>query len=230
MDNITSALHREFVPLEIIAPLGISFWTFQQISFLVDTYKKEVKGSYFIDYLLYITFFPKLISGPITRYNELVEQFKIKATLKYSNIFSGLNIFTIGLIKKGIIANVFSEYVSLGYTDPFNLSFLESWFTILSFSAQIFFDFSGYTDMALGSAKMFNINLPDNFNLPYSAVSVQDFWRRWHISLSKFLRDYLYFPLGGSRCKTFNIYRKVIEQIRQKADGYWKRGNERWSK
>ena len=211
IDNLNTFLELHIRHLNLLIPLGISFWTFQQISYQVDDYRGQISKRSFTDYLLYILFFPKVISGPITRYNDLMAQFEHKTAFhaNYKIILTGLYLFTIGLAKKVILAAPFAAFADQGYAHFEQLGMTETWVVLISFSLQIYFDFSGYTDMALGVAKMFNINLPDNFHLPYFAASVQDFWRRWHITLSSFLRDYLYFPLGGSRCSAertaFNI-------------------------
>lgn len=201
IDTLNTVLIMHIRHLDLLVPLGISFWTFQQISYQVDDYRGHVQNRSPVNYLLYILFFPKVICGPITRYRDLITQFDAKTafTANYKTILTGLYLFTIGLAKKVILAAPFAAFADQGYAHFEQLSILETWVVLISFSLQIYFDFSGYTDMALGVAKMFNIKLPDNFHMPYFAASVQDFWRRWHITLSSFLRDYLYFPLGGSR-------------------------------
>ena len=187
----------------IILPLGISFFTFTQIAFLVDAYKSKIKNQNFTYYVLFVTFFPHLLAGPIIHHSEMMEQFsnETKKHVNYTNLYNGLILFSIGLFKKTIIADYFVEEINCFYilTETQTINFWDAWVATLAYSIQIYFDFSGYTDMALGSALLFNINMPINFNSPYKATSIQDFWRRWHITLSRFLKDYLYIPLGGNR-------------------------------
>lgn len=180
-------------------PLAISFFTFQQISFLVDAYKGKIGQASVIDYLYYILFFPKMIAGPITRWNDLMPQTNCRELVKSSMFLAGLTVISIGLFKKVVLSGLFSRYADVGYANTDTLSFIEAWVTTLSYTSQIYFDFSGYSDIAIGSALLLGIRLPDNFNSPYKAVNIRDFWNRWHISLSTWLRDYVYIPLGGSR-------------------------------
>lgn len=180
-------------------PLAVSFFTFQQISFLVDSYSKKIRNVNTVDYLYYITFFPKLIAGPITRYNDLLPQASSRPA-NYGLLFvGGLSILSVGLFKKIVMSSIFARYADIGYSIHESVSMLEAWCTTLSYTAQIYFDFSGYSDIAIGSAMLLGIRLPDNFNSPYKSVNIRDFWSRWHISLSTWLRDYVYIPLGGSR-------------------------------
>ncbi len=188
----------------IILPLAISFFTFQQISYLVDAYKGEIKEYNFLDYCLFVTFFPQLIAGPIVHHKDIIFQFENKDIYRYNpeNIAIGITIFSIGLFKKVVFADTIAVYA----TPTFNAAsqgiaptFISAWIAALAYTLQLYFDFSGYSDMAIGIARMFGIKLPINFNSPYKAISIIDFWRRWHITLSNFLRDYLYIPLGGSR-------------------------------
>ncbi len=186
---------------EIILPLAISFFTFQQIAYLVDSYRNETQEYDFLNYALFVTFFPQLIAGPIVHHKEMMPQFASRWNLvkQYRNIALGLFIFSMGLFKKVVIADTFSKWATAGFDTAETLNFLEAWVTSLSYTFQLYFDFSGYTDMAIGAALLFNVKLPINFNSPYKALSIQDFWRRWHITLSRFLKDYLYIPLGGNR-------------------------------
>ncbi|TBW39363.1 MBOAT family protein [Azotobacter chroococcum] len=187
--------------LHIVLPLGISFFTFQQIAYLVDSYHGKTKEYDLLNYMLFITFFPQLIAGPIVHHKELMPQFESRWNLgkRYRNIALGLLIFSIGLFKKVIIADAFAGWASPGFDVAEALSLFQAWTTSLSYTFQLYFDFSGYADMAIGAALLFNIRLPINFNSPYKAISIQDFWRRWHMTLSSFLRDYVYIPLGGNR-------------------------------
>ena len=193
---------------DIILPLGISFFTFTQIAFLVDTYQGKVKEYNFIHYVLFVTYFPHLIAGPVLHHAEMMPQFARAATyrINWDNVATGLLLFTLGLCKKVLWADSLAPYataifdgVNHGMTVGTLPTIYEAWSGALAYTLQIYFDFSGYTDMALGIALMFNIRLPINFNSPYKATSIIDFWRRWHMTLSRFLRDYLYIPLGGNR-------------------------------
>jgi len=186
--------------LEIVFPLAISFFTLQQIAFLIDTYEGLIKKQKLIDYFIFVTFFPQLIIGPIVHHKEMMPQFNgIRNKVKnYKNIAMGLFIFSIGLFKKVVIADTFSEWATAGFDSSATLSLFEAWATSLSYTFQIYFDFSGYTDMAIGVALLFNVRLPINFNSPYKAVSVIDFWQRWHITLTRFITTYLYTPIVRS--------------------------------
>ena len=202
----------KFEVVKIALPLAISFFTFQQIAYLVDSYRQETQEYDFLNYCLFVTFFPQLIAGPIVHHKEMMPQFSQIRTkvINYSNIYRGLSIFTIGLGKKVLIADTLGEYSSFGFGSVESLTWYQSWVTILSYTFQIYFDFSGYTDMAIGSALIFNIKLPFNFNSPYKAVSIQEFWRRWHMTLSRWLRDYVYIPLGGNRKGELIAYRNLL--------------------
>lgn len=219
--NINQAgnLHLPFLRLAV--PLAISFYTFQQISYLVDTYRKEIISADFLSYCLFVTFFPRLLIGPITRYNELIPQFHRveQRSVDYQNLSIGLFLFFLGLLKRVAVADTFGVYADLGYAATSSLSLAEAWITSVSYTFQIYFDFSGYTDMAIGTAYFFNIKLPVNFNSPYLAVNIQDFWRRWHVTLSRFLRDYLYIPLGGSRKGAFSTFINIM--ITFLIGGFW---------
>ena len=212
IDNVNYLLSTHIEIAKIILPLGISFFTFTQIAYLVDAYKNEAKEYDFLSYMLFVTFFPHLIAGPILHHKEMMPQFNDikRKVLRYRNIVSGIGLFLIGLFKKVCIADIFAVYVANGYNSVLEISTLEAWIVMLSYTMQIYFDFSAYTDMALGSAKMLNIDLPQNFNSPYMAISVQDFWKRWHMTLSRFLRDYIYIPLGGNRNGEIKTYTNLV--------------------
>ncbi|WP_313305730.1 MBOAT family O-acyltransferase, partial [Stutzerimonas balearica] len=199
--NLNTAFDTPFALPEIVLPLAISFFTFQQIAYLVDNYRTGETEQSFVNYALFISFFPQLIAGPIVHHKEMMPQFALRTGVQelYRNISLGLFIFSIGLFKKVILADTFAQWATLGFDEKSTLGFLEAWMTSFSYTFQLYFDFSGYTDMAIGAALLFNIRLPINFNSPYKALTIQDFWRRWHITLSRFLRDYLYIPLGGNR-------------------------------
>lgn len=193
-------------------PLGISFFTFQQISYLVDSYRKETTEYDFLNYALFVTFFPQLIAGPIVHHKEMMPQFASRWNLvkNYKNIATGLFIFSMGLFKKVVIADTFATWATNGFDHATTLNMIEAWATSLSYTFQLYFDFSGYTDMAIGAALLFNIKLPQNFDSPYKAKDIQDFWRRWHMTLSRFLRDYIYIPLGGNRVGELRIYSNLM--------------------
>lgn len=199
--NINEAFGTSYEYQDLELPIGISFYTFQQIAFLVDAYREKVRERNFLNYSMFVTFFPQLIAGPIVHHAEMMPQFADKANriLKSENISKGLYIFFIGLFKKVILADTFAVWATKGFDGAEVLNAAEAWATSLSYTFQLYFDFSGYTDMAIGLALLFNIHLPYNFNSPYKAVNIQDFWRRWHMTLSRFLRDYLYIPMGGNR-------------------------------
>lgn len=201
IDNYNLLFDDDLKHLKIALPLAISFFTFQQIAYLVDSYKGLTKEHDILSYMLFVTFFPQLIAGPIVAHYEMMPQFRAKKNLvlNYRHVYNGIILFVIGLFKKIVIADTFSYYATIGFDKLGNLTMFEGWFTSLSYTLQIYYDFSGYCDMALGCALLFNIKLPINFNSPYKALNIQDFWRRWHITLSRFLRDYLYIPLGGNR-------------------------------
>lgn len=196
----------------VMLPLAISFFTFQQIAYLVDSYREETREYDFLNYALFVTFFPQLIAGPIVHHKEMMPQFASRWNLvkRYRNIALGLFIFSMGLFKKVVIADTFAQWATPGFDVAPTLNFFEAWVTSLSYTFQLYFDFSGYTDMAIGAALLFNIKLPINFNSPYKALDIQDFWRRWHITLSRFLRDYLYIPLGGNRLGSLRTYMNLF--------------------
>ena len=199
----------------IMLPLAISFFTFQQIAYLIDCYKSpkyttHLSASGFLDYCLFVTFFPQLIAGPIVHHKEMMPQFRRLNTestqtnkdIFYQSIAKGLFIFSLGLFKKVLIADSFAKWANAGFSAVENgavLNFFESWATSLSYTFQLYFDFSGYCDMALGLGLLFGVVLPLNFNSPYKARNIADFWRRWHITLGRFLKEYVYIPLGGNR-------------------------------
>lgn len=197
--NVISGMN---IPLmHIILPLGISFFTITQMVYLVDCYNGVANDHDFINYSLFVSFFPHLLAGPILYHKPMMKQFsdKINQRVNWSNLRFGLVVFSIGLGKKVLIADSFGFYAQIGFLHVAHLTLLDGWLTALCYTLQLYFDFSGYSDMALGLAKMLNINIPVNFNSPYKARSIIDFWRRWHISLSMTVKDYIYIPLGGNR-------------------------------
>src|SRR6266513_1152164 len=195
----------------ILLPIVSSFFTFQKIAYLVHASRGEVEKHDFLEYCFFVMFFPQLLAGPITHHSEIFSQIKgpWAFAVKPSNLVLGLTIFVIGLFKKVVLADHFAPLVSPAYEaaaagEP--LDFFLAWQAAISFKFQLYFDFSGYSEMALGAARLFGIQLPLNFNSPYRALNVVDFWRRWHMTLSRFLRDYVYIPLGGSRVRTPRLY------------------------
>ncbi|MBG0776939.1 MAG: MBOAT family protein [Desulfovibrionaceae bacterium] len=198
--NVNALFGTSLPHLDIVLPLAISFFTFQQIAYLVDSYSGTVREHDIVNYTLFITFFPQLIAGPIVHHRAMIPQFSSRKALilNYRNIAAGLFLFGIGLSKKVLLADNLATWVGQGFGAA-SIQFHEAWITSLSYTLQLYFDFSGYMDMAMGSALLLNIRVPINFRSPYKATSVQEFWRRWHITLGDFLRDYLYIPLGGNR-------------------------------
>jgi D-alanyl-lipoteichoic acid acyltransferase DltB (MBOAT superfamily) len=211
VENINHAFDAGFNIPNIILPIGISFFTFQQIAYLFDAHRGKAKEYSFVNYALFVTFFPQLIAGPIVHHKEMMPQFSREFTAKqrWDDFSVGISIFCIGLFKKIIIADTFAIYADAGYgaisagnaLDP-----ASALITVLAYSFQIYYDFSGYTDMAVGLARLFGIQLPVNFHSPYKATGIIDFWRRWHITLSRFFRDYLYIPLGGNQLGVYRTY------------------------
>ncbi len=188
----------------IVLPLGISFFTFTQIAYLVDVYHGQAREYRFFNYALFVTFFPHLLAGPVLHHAEVMPQFARRETFRFSaeNFAVGLTIFAVGLFKKVVLADGVGEFAVPVFDAARNgatLTFLAAWGGALAYTFQLYFDFSGYSDMAIGLARLFGIVFPANFNSPYKASSIIDFWRRWHMTLSRFLRDYLYVPLGGGR-------------------------------
>ena len=210
--NTNRAFGSEIPLLHLALPLAISFYTFQQIAYLVDSYRKETKEYDFLNYAVFVTFFPQLIAGPIVHHAEMMPQFaRLKNKVKnYHNIALGLFIFSIGLFKKVVIADTFAVWATKGFDVAQTLNMIEAWVTSLSYTFQLYFDFSGYADMAIGIALLFNIKIPMNFFSPYKATSIQDFWRRWHMTLSRFLKDYIYIPLGGNRKGEVRTYTNLF--------------------
>jgi alginate O-acetyltransferase complex protein AlgI len=212
IENLNLAFDGSMPLLNLALPLAISFFTFQQIAYLVDSYRKETAEYDFLNYALFVTFFPQLIAGPIVHHSEMMPQFSSKWNMvkRYKNIAAGIFIFTGGLFSKVIIADTFAQWATAGFDQANTLNFIEGWATSLSYTFQLYFDFSGYTNMAIGAALLFNIKLPVNFNSPYKALDIQDFWRRWHITLSRFLREYVYIPLGGNKNGKFSTYNNLL--------------------
>ena len=210
--TINSIASTDFALKGILIPLGISFFTFQQLSFQIRTYKATDKTFNFIDYTLFVSFFPQLIAGPIVLYEELVPQIleDKKRYFNAENFASGFSVFAVGLFKKLLIADGLSVIVDNGFAATSQLGLLPAWVCAFSYAFQIYFDFSGYSDMAIGLGRCFGFHFLENFNYPYLSRSVTEFWRRWHMSLGSWFRDYIYIPLGGNRVSKgrhlFNIF------------------------
>ena len=210
--NINTVFDTDFRVMNLVLPLAISFYTFQKIPYLIDSYRGETRTYSPLNYGLFLTFFPQLIAGPIVQHSDVMSQFENKENRKINskNIAVGLFVFGLGLFKKVGIADTFAQTANLGYSNPAALTFIDSWITSLSYTFQLYFDFSGYSDMAIGAALLFNIRLPMNFNSPYKALSIQDFWSRWHMTLTNFLTRYIYFPLGGNRKGIVRTYINIM--------------------
>jgi len=210
--NINLLIKGHIPTFDIVLPLAISFFTFQQIAYLVDSSRHLVKPHNLFEYCLFITFFPQLIAGPIVHHSEMMPQFTNpqSRTTNWQNVCAGVIVFSIGLFKKVVIADTFAIWADAGFDSSVSLTMTEAWAATLSYTFQLYFDFSGYCDMAIGAALLFNIHIPINFNSPYKAVNIQDFWRRWHMTLARFLRDYVYIPLGGNRVSVPLIYINLL--------------------
>lgn len=212
IENINLLEGINITILTIALPLAISFFTFQQIAYLVDSYDNNTPEYDFLSYCLFVTFFPQLVAGPIVHHSEMMPQFSnLRNKLpRWKNIYSGILIFSLGIFKKVVIADTFSVWADAGFNTTSSLSMAEAWGTSLSYTLQLYYDFSGYTDMAIGAALLFNIRLPINFNSPYKSLNIQEFWRRWHMTLSRWLKDYLYIPLGGNRKGNSRTYVNLL--------------------
>lgn len=212
LQNVNALIGTHFTLLSLTLPLAISFYTFQKIAFLVDTYRGETKACHFLDYALFVTFFPQLIAGPIVHHAQIMPQFADSSKKRWQSkyIVLGIFVFAVGIFKKVGIADVLSPLVHEGFDVQQSLTFVEAWLSSLAFTFQLYFDFSGYSDMAIGIALMFNIKLPQNFNSPYKAVNIQDFWHRWHMTLSQFLTKYVYISLGGNRKGITRTYANIM--------------------
>ena len=207
-----STSSREFF-LEIVLPVGISFYTFQSMSYIIDVYYKKTEPHRdFVSYATYIALFPPLIAGPIIRHNNLVHQLEdpTRGKFNWNNFAQGIHLFVIGLSKKIIFADRIGMAIDPALLNMSNLSTPEAWLCALGYTAQLYFDFSGYSDMAIGLGKMMNFDFPQNFNSPYKSKSITEFWQRWHISLSSWLKDYLYIPLGGNKLSPAKTYRNLM--------------------
>lgn len=210
--NIHRLLGLDYSLASIILPLGISFYTFQKIGFLVDVYERKIAEVRPLEFTLMVSFFPQLIAGPIVHYRDIVPQLMKSLRVEARSIALGLSMFAIGLAKKTVLADALASYATPRFVQAAHgpVDFYAGWIGALSYTFQIYFDFSGYCDMAIGLALMFGIVLPVNFNSPYKSASIIDFWRRWHMTLARFLRDYLYVPLGGNRRGSIRRYANLL--------------------
>jgi alginate O-acetyltransferase complex protein AlgI len=211
----STVIGADFHPAAILLPLGISFVTFIQVAFLVDVYRRRTDDLGLAKYALFVSYFPHLIAGPIIHHKEVMSQFTNERirNVSRSDVVIGISLIVIGLFKKVVMADTLAAYASVGFRlagEGQPISFFDAWGAVLAFTFQIYFDFSGYSDIALGLSRLFGIKLPINFNSPYKAGSIIEFWRRWHITLSRFLRDYLYIPLGGNRGGVFRRYLNLL--------------------
>jgi alginate O-acetyltransferase complex protein AlgI len=211
VDNLNAVFGLHWELGTIFLPLAISFFTFQQISYLVDAWQGKTHEYNFLHYALFVCFFPQLIAGPIVHHRDIIPQFMRAENLapRWSNFAVGISIFSIGLFKKTVIADSLSKYVGPVYDAGAlgsDIDFFRAWGSSLAYTFQLYFDFSGYSDMAVGAARVFGVRLPVNFFSPYKATSIIEFWRRWHMTLSQFLRDYLYIALGGNRKGPYRRY------------------------
>ena len=223
IQNINLLVNENFNYLNIVYPLAISFYTFQQITYLVDVFNDEIKDRNIVSYFLFVSFFPQLVAGPIVKYNYLVPQFKnLKiARSLFKNFPVSFLLISIGLFKKIFLADYFGNIVDAGYRNIYYLDTLESWIVTFSFTLQFYFDFSAYIDLALGSSMLFGIKLPINFNSPYKSVNLIDFWSRWHITLSNFLYQYIYYPLVRLKGNFSFIYSLFITCLVFLIAGIW---------
>lgn len=210
--SLNSTFGTSIQLLNIMLPIGISFYTFQQISYIVDTYKNPGGGYSLLEYAKYVSFFPYILEGPIAYHHEIIPQFQDinRRKIDYDNLAKGLWLFAIGMGKKVIIADSLGLLVDDSFAHIGNLGTVKACIVMLSYTMQIYFDFSGYCDMATGVAKMFNIDLPLNFNSPYKALSISDFWKRWHMTLTRFFTKYVYIPLGGNRQGDVRTYLNML--------------------
>ncbi len=212
LENLNGILGRNIALRSILLPLGISFFTFQQISFVIDAYKGEVPAYCFLDYACFVTYFPQLIAGPIVTHDELIPQLmdEERKRFRWDHFVRGMYLFAMGLGKKVLIADTFGNGVNWGFANMGELDSTNGLLVMLFYTIQIYFDFSGYCDMAVGLGQMMNLKLPLNFDSPYRAVTITEFWDRWHMTLTRFFTKYVYIPLGGSRRGTFRTCRNVM--------------------
>lgn len=212
LENLNQIAHTDFTLHNILLPLGISFFTFQQVSYVIDAYHGNVPEYSFLEYASFVVYFPQLIAGPIVTHDELIPQFmdRSKKRLNWDNLAKGIYMFILGLAKKVLIADTFGVVANWGFQDVYALDTTNAILVSLAYTIQIYFDFSGYCDMAIGIGKMMNIDLPVNFDSPYKALTITEFWQRWHRTLTRFFTKYVYIPLGGNRKGTLRTYVNVL--------------------
>ena len=210
--TINNLLRSDYETREILLPLGISFFTFQQIMYVVSVYRGEIEEISIIDYLAYVFFFPKLIMGPLAEAKDFIQQLNDSSLkkLQWGNLAGGIKLFSFGLFKKMLLADTFAKGVAWGFSNLNIATAGDLFLVMLFYTFEIYFDFSGYSDMAVGISQMINITLPMNFDSPYKALSIRDFWKRWHMSLTGFLTKYVYFPLGGSKKGKARTYINIL--------------------
>ncbi len=208
IENFNNLFNLNIGFIKVVLPLGISFFTFQNISYLIDVYRGDVRSEVnLLNYTTYITLFPQLVAGPIVRYKDVSEELKNRKT-SYSKFYEGVIRFTLGLGKKVLIADTLYKMCEVVMKSE--MSVLSYWVVAIGFTLQIYYDFSGYSDMAIGLGRMFGFNFKENFNYPLISKSITDFWRRWHMSLSSFFKDYVYIPLGGNRTTKLKTFRNIF--------------------
>jgi alginate O-acetyltransferase complex protein AlgI len=220
--SVDSLAGTQWTAGHVVLPLGISFFTFTQIAFLVDTWRGQVREYRFVHYVLFVTYFPHLIAGPVLHHKEMMPQFEREKTYRIdaSDVAVGLTIFALGLAKKTIFADGIAPFAAQGFdASVAQPGFFQAWSAALAYTLQLYFDFSGYSDMAIGLSRIFGVTLPLNFFSPYRAANISEFWRRWHMTLSRFLRDYLYIALGGNRRGPVLRYRNLM--ITMLLGGLW---------
>lgn len=225
IENVNAVLRTDYQFLGLVLPLGISFYTFQQLSYVIDSYRGDCERYSLLEYAAYVSFFPQLIAGPIVYHDELIPQLRAEENhhIQYENLCRGMYAFALGMAKKVLVADTLSKVVTIGYENADALNSVSTILVMICYSMQIYFDFSGYCDMAYGIGFMFNVELPVNFNSPYKAASVREFWDRWHMTLTRFFTKYVYIPLGGSRKGTVRTY--VNTMIVFLVSGIWHGAN-----
>ena len=199
----------------IVLPLGISFFTFTQTAYLVDAYRGETRGYSFLTYLLFVTIFPHLIAGPIINHHDMIPQFlrRENMMIDWRNLSLGITIFIVGLFKKVVVADSIAPWVNSAFSRTADLTFLEAWIGAVGYTLQLYFDFSGYSEMAIGLGLMFNLRFPANFDSPYQSNSIIEFWRRWHMTLGLWVKNYLYIPMGGNRHGELRKMRNLLASM-----------------
>jgi alginate O-acetyltransferase complex protein AlgI len=228
VEQLHQALGLDLAIARIALPLAISFFTFQQIAYTIEVHTGKVKQHSFLDYAFCVTFFPHLVAGPIVNYSELIPQLRRQQAFGFRQIdlIVGICVFLVGLAKKTLVADTFATFVAAGFDAAdkgAHLTMITAWTSTLAYTFQIYFDFSGYSDMAIGLARIFGLRLPTNFASPYKSKSIIEFWRRWHITLSRFLRQYLYIPLGGNRKGRVRTYVNLL--VTMLLGGLWHGAN-----